>query len=141
MNFTIYIMKFLFSLIVLIIILFFGCSKDNFETGIKGTVKYGQGDCMPVIDYESREYVNYKGDLFFIIKEELDSLGNGDFDRLKNSSIIVSVKRGKFSAKLPIGNYLVMPDDVYLYSEENTIAINSGEVLCKDLKFWKCTSF
>ena len=65
-------MKNLNILILLILTLTVGCSKDNFETGIKGTVKYGQGDCMPIIDYESREYENYKGDLYFIIKEDLD---------------------------------------------------------------------
>ena len=56
-------------LLALILLLFVGCSKDNFETGIKGTVEYGQGDCMPIIDYESREYDNYKGDIFFIIED------------------------------------------------------------------------
>ena len=134
-------MKNLNILIALTLILLVGCSKDNFETGIKGTIEYGQGDCMPIIDYESREYDNYKGDIFFIIKEDLDNLGDGDFDQLKNNSINLSVKRGKLSTELPVGAYLVMPEDVYLYSEENTITINSGEVLNKDFRFWKCTSY
>jgi len=34
-----------------------------------------------------------------------------------------------------------MPEDVYLYSSENTITINQGEVLDKEFKFWKCTSY
>ena len=134
-------MKNLNILLALTLILLIGCSKDNFETGIKGTIEYGQGDCMPIIDYESREYDNYKGDIFFIIKEDLDNLGNGDFDQLKNNSINLSVKRGKLSTELPVGTYLVMPEDVYLYSEENTITINPGEVLNKDFRFWKCTSY
>ena len=71
----------------------------------------------------------------------MDSLGNGDFDQLKNNSIVVRVRRGKLSIELPIGTYLVMPDDVYLYSEENTITIKPGETLNKDFKFWKCTSY
>ena len=96
---------------------------------------------MPIIDYESREYENYKGDLYFIIKEDLDSLGNGDFEQLKSSSIRISIRKGKLSTELPIGTYLVMPEDVYLYSEENTITINPEEVLNKDFKFWKCTSY
>jgi len=33
------------------------------------------------------------------------------------------------------------PEDVYLYSEENTITINPGQVLEKDFRFWKCTSY
>ena len=134
-------MKKLNILILLTLLLFVGCSKDNFETGIKGNVKFGQGDCMPIIDYESREYDNYKGELFFIIKDDLDNLGNGDIDQLKNNSIIISIKRGKLSTELPIGTYIVMPEDVYLYSEENTITINPGEVINMDFRFWKCTSY
>ena len=134
-------MKKLNFIILLILTLTVGCSKNNFETGIKGTVEYGQGDCMPVIDYESREYDNYKGHLYFIVKEDLDSLGNGDFEQLKSSSIVVFIRKGKLSTELPKGTYLVMPDDVYLYSEENTITINPDEVLNRDFKFWKCTSY
>jgi hypothetical protein len=135
------IMKDLNILFLLILTLTVGCSKDNVETGINGTVKYGQGDCMPVIDYDSREYDKYKGDLFFIIKKELDSLGNGDFEQLKSSSTKISIRKGKLSTELPIGTYLVMPEGVYLYSEENTITISPDEVLNKDFKFWKCTSY
>ena len=134
-------MKKLNFIILLILTLTVGCSKNNFETGIKGTVEYGQGDCMPVIDYESREYDNYKGHLYFIVKEDLDSLGNGDFEQLKSSSVVVFIRKGKLSTELPKGTYLVMPDDVYLYSEENTITINPDEVLNRDFKFWKCTSY
>ena len=134
-------MKKLNFIILLILTLTVGCSKNNFETGIKGTVEYGQGDCMPVIDYESREYDNYKGHLYFIVKEELDSLGNGDFEQLKSSSIVVFIRKGKLSTELPKGTYIVMPDDVYFYSEENTITINPDEVLNRDFKFWKCTSY
>ena len=128
-------------IILLTLTLSFGCSKDNFETGIKGTVEYGTGDCMPVIDYASREYDNYNGDIFFIVKSDLDSLGNGDFEQLKNNSIVVSIRKGKLSAQLPVGTYLVMPEGVYLYSEENKIAINPDEVLNRDFKFWECTSY
>ena len=134
-------MKILNILISLTLILFIGCSKENFETGIIGAVEYGQGDCMPIIDYDSREYDNYEGELFFIIKEDLDSLGNGDFEQLKHNSIKISIKRGELSTELPVGTYLVMPEDVYLYSEENTITINPGVVLNKDFKFWKCLSY
>ena len=134
-------MKNLKILILLILMLFIGCVKDNFETGIKGTVKYGQGDCMPMVDNENREYKNYNGNLFFIIKEELDSLGEGDFDSLKENSITIFIKQGKLSAELPVGTYVVMPEDVYLYSEENTITISPGKILNKDFKFWKCTSY
>ncbi|MCT4560553.1 MAG: hypothetical protein N4A41_04170 [Crocinitomicaceae bacterium] len=117
------------------------CTKTNFNTGIKGTVEYGQGDCMPQIDYESREYKKYKGDLYFIQKEELDNSDEQELEQLKKNSITVKIKRGKLSTELPVGTYVVMPEDVYQYSEENTIMIKTGEVLTKDFQFWKCTSY
>lgn len=134
-------LKKLSILFVLATVLFAGCSKDDFETGIEGKVIYGEGDCMPIINLEDRVYSSYNGNLFFIVKGDLDSLGNGDFDQLKNNSISLSIKRGKLSAELPVGTYLVMPEEVYVYSEENTITITSGGILSKDLKFWKCTSY
>lgn len=141
LNYIQFRMKYIPILLSMILFAIVGCTKDNFETGVRGTVEYGEGDCMPVIDYESRKYDNYKGDLFFILKADVDSLGNGDLDQLKNKSIHVCVRRGKLSAELPIGNYVVMPEGVYIYAEENTITINPGEVLNKDFTFWKCTTF
>jgi len=133
-------MKFIIP-IALTILLFSSCSKYNYETGIRGNIEYGKGDCMPIIDYKNRVYGTYKGEIFFIVKEDLDNLGNGDFEQLKNMSLSTKIKRGKLSTELPVGTYLVMPEDVYLYSEENTITIYSGEILNKNFKFWKCTSY
>ena len=45
-----------------------GCNDMNTTTGLSGTVKYGIGDCMPIIDEQSRVYNDYNGDLFFIVK-------------------------------------------------------------------------
>ena len=131
-------MKYLLIASLFVLTLMFGCSKNNIATGIKGKVEYGQGDCMPIIDYESRVYDKFNGDVLFILK---DNLGNGDFDQLKNNSIRVTLKNGELSAQLPIGTYLIMPEDVYLYSEDNTITIKPNEVLNNDFKFWKCTSY
>jgi len=129
-----------FSLCLFIIV---GCNKDNINisTGIIGTVEYGQGDCMPSPDPKLREYTNYNGRIFFIVKEDLDNLGNGDYNKLKSNSISVKIKNGKLSAELPAGTYLIETEDVYMYSEENTIIIKSGEVIHKDFRFFKCTSY
>ena len=120
-----------------------GCDKDDLTvtTGIIGTVEYGQGDCMPVIDYESRVYNDYDGKIYFVVKDDWDNLGDGDYAQLKNSSINLRVKQGKLSAKLPAGTYLVMPEDFNVYSDENTITIISEEVINRDFKFFKCTSY
>jgi len=122
------------------------CDKDdnpvpNITTGITGNIKYGIGDCMPIIVESSRIYNNYNGEIYFIIKSDLENLGNGDFEQLKTNSIHSNIKNGELAIELPINTYLVMPKDVYLYSDSNTITIEKGIALNKNYKFWKCTSY
>jgi hypothetical protein len=110
-------------------------------TGIVGNIKYGTGDCMPIIDGASRVYNPYNGNLYFIVKSDLANLGNGDFNQLKAKSLKTTVKDGKLSVELPLNTFVIMPEDVYLYSDYNTVDIKNEVVLQKDLKFWKCTSY
>jgi hypothetical protein len=123
-----------------------GCEKDDsnnlkISTGIVGNIKYGEGGCMPIIVESAREYKNYNGDLYFIVKTDLDNLGDGDIEQLKANSIKTVIKNGKLAAELPPGYFVIMPSDVYYYSDYNTIVITEGDVLLKEFKFWKCTSY
>ena len=118
-----------------------GCNDMNTTTGLSGTIKYGIGDCMPIIDEQSKVYNDYNGDLFFIVKSDLENLGNGDFDELRANSIEKTILNGNLEIELPIGTFLVMPSDVYLYSNYNTLIIQERIILEKDFKFWKCTSY
>ena len=102
---------------------------------------FGMGDCMPIIDESSRVYQLYNGELYFIVKSELDALGNGDFEELKANSIRKTIINGVLNTPLPIDTFLVMPPDVYLYSDNNTIIIQENEVVERDFKFFKCTSY
>lgn len=137
--------KISFIVFAIILITLLGCAKDDnnnrIKSGITGNVKYGIGDCMPIIDESTRVYTNFNGDLYFIVKSDLEKLGNGDFDELKANSIKKTIKNGKLAIELPVGTYLVMPSDVYLYSDYNTITIRNRIVLKKNFKFWKCTSY
>ena len=122
------------------------CEKDdnaipNITTGIIGNIKYGIGDCMPTINESSRLYKNYNGEIYFIIKSDLENLGNGNFEQLKANSIHSNIKNGELAIELPVNTYLVMPEDVYSYSESNTITIEKGIILNKNHEFWKCTSY
>jgi hypothetical protein len=122
------------------------CEKDdntipNITTGITGNIKYGIGDCMPSINESPRIYKNYSGEIYFIIKSDLENLGNGNFEQLKANSIHSNIKNGELAIELPVNTYLVMPEDVYLYSESNTVTIEKEIILNKNYKFWKCTSY
>lgn len=139
-------MKKVISMVVLTLLFAIGCQNDdpenlNIETGIFGKIEYGKGDCMPIYVESNREYNNYNGVIYFIIKSDLDNLGNGDFEQLKSNSIFTNVNNGNLEIELPIGVYLVMPNDVYLYSDYNTVIIENEIALNKNFKFWKCTSY
>lgn len=131
------------NVLVVVLITFFSCGKSNSDitTGFIGNVIYGEGDCMPIIDETTRVYNDFNGDICFIVKSDLDNLGNGDFDVLKAKSIKKSILGGRLAIELPVDTYLVMPSDVYMYSNNNTIIIEKGVTLVKDFKFWKCTSY
>jgi hypothetical protein len=115
--------------------------KPNITTGVYGTIKYGMGDCMPVINYSARNYTSYNGELYFIIKADLDNLGNGNFEQLKANSIHSNIINGQLAIELPVNTYLVMVKDVYDYSDSNTITIQKGVALNFNFNFWKCTSY
>ncbi len=59
---------------------------------------------MPEIDENSREYNNYNGEIYFIVKFDLENLGNGDFEQLKANSIHTNVSNGTLEIELPIRN-------------------------------------
>ena len=130
-------------LIFLSVLLGTGCGKDDqtVTTGIIGTVEYGEGDCMPVTDPVTREYEPYTGKIYFVVKEDWDNQADDNYEQLKSNSIRVNVKQGKLVTELPVGTYLVMPENLNAYSDENTITIESETVVKKDFSFFKCTSF
>ena len=129
--------------ISLIVLSSCGRNDDNIKitTGLTGIVKYGIGDCMPIIDESSRVYNDYNGNIYFIVKSDLENFGNGDFEELKANSIKKTIKDGKLDIELPIDTFLVMPSNVYLYSDYNTVTIKNRIALKKDFKFWECTSY
>jgi len=132
--------KWIFVLSV-VVLLFNSCNKSDFQTGIVGTVLYGEGDCMPPISYNESDYNPYIGRLYFIIKDDLDNLGTQEFSVLLENSISVYVKNGDLAFGLPPNTYVVMPKDFYQYTDANTITVYAGEVVEKDFEFWHCTSY
>lgn len=133
------------SIFAIFLMTFISCKKEDkiieITTGLKGNVKYGIGDCMPVIDEASRVYNFYNGDLYFILKSDIDHLVSGGFDELKAMSIKKAIVNGTLNVELPCDTFLVMPSEVYLNSDYNTIIIHENIVLEKDYKFWECTSY
>jgi hypothetical protein len=109
------------------------------HVGIQGAVSYGQGDCMPVIDYTKRSYSPYNGEVYFYRKAAFDQLGNGDLAQLKAVSPHYPVRNGHLAAVPPPDTYVVMPDA--RYSTEYVVTITAGQLVTQNFKFWKCTSY
>jgi hypothetical protein len=130
-----------------VLLLLLGCSHDAPapeplilpRVGISGVVSYGQGDCMPVIDFSKRSYSPYNGEVYFYRKAALDQLGNGDFAQLKASSPHYLVRNGQLAAVPPPDTYVVMPDA--LFSTDYVVTITAGQLIMQDFKFWKCTVY
>ncbi len=140
-----------FSVLAIFLVIIASCQKSDDDvkitTGLIGNVQYGEGDCMPIIDENSRVYENYTGEVYFILKSDLENISdledveNNSFDELKAKSISKKVVKGKLEIQLPEGTFVVMPSEVYVYSADNTVVIKKGVVLEKNFKFWKCTSY
>ena len=109
------------------------------HVGIKGVVRYGQGDCMPIIDLSERSYSPYNGEVYFYRKADLDQLGSGDLAQLKAVSPHYPVRDGQLAAVPPADTYVLMLDS--FYSTEYVVTITAGQLFTQDFKFWKCTSY
>ena len=121
------------------------CEKPDYNTGIKGTVMYGEGDCMPIVNPDNFVFEKFNGTLYFIIKTELDSLGNGDFQELLDNSFSVEITNGKLNDAIPAGTYTLTAGEnypgIFLGSIHREIEIPLDVVVRQDLDFRKCTSF
>jgi hypothetical protein len=115
--------------------------KQTFTTGLQGKIDYGEGDCMPTISTPDKEFKAYNGELFFINKIELDNLGFGDLESLKYKSIHCHISNGNIDLELKPGTYVIMPNNLYEYSGDNTIQVKQGEMVAKDFQFWKCITY
>ncbi|GGG54618.1 hypothetical protein [Bizionia arctica] len=116
--------------------------NDNIDTGIFGRIEYARADCMPG-NTNPIDFNNYNGEIYFIIKSELENLGNeeGAYEELKSNSIHFNITDGVLETELPEEVYLVLPEDVYLYDDYNTVTIESGVALYKNFRFKKCVSY
>tara|TARA_B100000767_G_scaffold149497_1_gene140821 strand:- start:1316 stop:1741 length:426 start_codon:yes stop_codon:yes gene_type:complete len=121
------------------------CEKPEYNTGIKGTVMYGEGDCMPIVYPDNFVLEKFDGTLYFIEKTELDSLGNGDFQKLIDNSFNVEITNGKLDDEVPAGTYTLTIGEnypgIFLGTNHIEIEIPLDDVVRQDFDFRKCITF
>jgi hypothetical protein len=131
--------KLLLPFIVYSVLSLLACRSAS---GLLGSVRYGEGDCMPMIDTDrQRKFEIFSGDLYIFRKSWLDSVQVQDPEQLKKLQQPVSVKNGSLSLELPPGTYIVMPAGLYLYNEDNTVTIPAKGKVTKDFMFFKCLTY
>lgn len=76
-----------------------------------------------------------------ILRSALDSLGENDFGLIKEISLRKEIRDGNLKMQLPPETYVIMAEEFYSFTPENTVTIGCGEQVKQDFKFWKCTSY
>ena len=118
-----------------------GCSKEP-ETGFKGAIFYGEGECLPVNGPGfDRDYEDYKGNVYFVPYSATQKTPFPSFDELKEKGTIVESKKGRIEIELEPGIYLIMLEEFYQFREDKVVKIVEGEVFENNISFWKCSNF
>jgi len=128
-------------LVAVVVILATSCEKEEFITGYRGTIEFGEGSCIPGIPESARKYEKFNGRVYFVEKSAADSLGEPGFLRLKLKSTSVEARNGKVNVELPAGTFVIMTEKYFVNDPEFTITLSKGEIVQKDFKIWVCTSF
>lgn len=128
-----------FSILFLSILTITSCEKFDFETGVTGTIKYGEGDCFPPHDAEE-ESEKYNGQVYFIAESEIDSitLPLEAINELKLASFSTTASKGKIKTAIPEGRYLLMVEKTNVIDEDYYITISEGNILTIKYIFFNC---
>lgn len=126
-----------------------GCVQQTpINTGVRGNMEYGMGDCMPGPNRE-KKYIPYNGDLLIIKKSIAESLtGQESKTQLISLGKIAHAKNGKYEISLDPGDYVInLANEGYDFNHnyapynERLLTISKGEVIEKDIKFFVCTTY
>jgi len=104
---------------------------------ISGMVLYGEGDCMPPINEEARQYSKFNGKIYFIPQVSYPT----DHEIIMPDPISTEVKDGQFSINLIPRKYNVVLSKLHENFPVQEIEIESNKVTSKDFKFFKCLSY
>ena len=117
------------------------CIDDRAPSGISSTILYAEGDCMPPVYENSRSFSLYNGKVYVVERSLALSYDQNHFDTLKTLSFETEAINGGFSLLVPPGSYYVMPDTMFYVSSENLVVVHPDDLIDREFKFFKCTSF
>jgi hypothetical protein len=134
MYYRLILILFLFAFVV-------SCTDDRAPSGISSMIYYAEGDCMPPVNENSRNYKPYSGKVWIIEKSVADTMTIMMNDTTNPKILSAIATDGNFSKLVTPGAYYIMPDTMFYISSENLVTVHADDLIIKDFKFFKCTSF
>ena len=134
-------MKSRFILILFLFAFAVSCKDDRAPSGISSMIYYAEGDCMPPVNESLRNYLPYTGKVWIIEKSVGDTISVFLNESTNLKILSTTASDGKFAMLLNPGSYYIMPDTIFYISAENLVTIKPDDLIEKDFKFFKCTSF
>ncbi len=126
---------------LLLLCTLFSCIDSRAPSGISSRIFYGEGSCMPPINMSARVYKLYSGNVYVVEKSIAEQFTDSNFDSLKTISLSTKIKKGAFSILVPPGSYYIIPDTMFCISCDNLVTIKKDDLIEKEFKFFKCTSY
>jgi hypothetical protein len=114
------------------------CNKVP-ETGFNGIVLWGKGSCDVIFDEGyGRAYEKYDGTVYFVPYSVVQKTPLKTAEILQKEGIKLTSNKGKVSAELNPGIYVLMLEDFYSPETDKIIKISSGDVVQENVSFWIC---
>jgi hypothetical protein len=122
----------LFFILSLSFLTFCGCTSDNVNSGLTGSINYGLVNCS--LDQSFWEYTPYNGTLYLINK---DSINTSIYD-YKTLSDSTQVTDGSFTIALEPGHYYVFITEYQSFNYNTEITIYLNQLAEKHFNFHSC---
>jgi hypothetical protein len=114
------------------------CTKVP-ETGFNGIVLWGKGSCDVIFDEGyGRAYEKYDGTVYFVPYSVVQKTPLKTAEILQKEGIKLTSNKGKVSAELNPGIYVLMLEDFYSPETDKIIKVSSGDVVQENVSFWIC---
>jgi hypothetical protein len=118
--------------------LFLTCTKVP-ETGFNGIILWGKGSCDVIFEQGyGRSYEKYDGSVYFVPYSVVQKTPVKTAEILKKDGIKITSSKGKVSAELNPGIYVLMLEDFYSPESDKVIKIANGDVVQENVSFWIC---
>jgi hypothetical protein len=120
---------------ILFLLLLSGCKTDNIQAGVKGTLKYGEGNCS--LD-QSFWYYNLYSGYVFLIEESVKDTISVNYNSLHLYSDSTFCNNGKFLISLNPGNYYLFLKEYPIFGDDQKVTVFYNQLSEKEFFIYRC---